>query len=450
MKKSGFLAFVLLAALCTPSFALVPAEFDHGESGLFFPEPFELCSLEPAAPSITEGKPEGAGPSEDACSRGPTIPVQMLAVFVKDAGPWRTWTAGSGEELKMCLLQDGSDLLAADEQSVRPRPILASLGLTSYTHNPWAARAVDSQIVMFTEKIRKNFAKWLGRSGRYINLMQEILRQEGVPEEMAFLPLVESGFNPRAYSRRRAAGYWQFIPSTGKRYGLKINWWVDERRDPVKSTRAAAAYLRELYGMFDSWSLAMAAYNAGEARIKRALIRTRSNDYWSLLKTRHIRRETKNYVPKFIAARLIAADPEEYGFTGIEYHEGFAYDEVVLTEPLTLDIIAECVGTTPEEIKELNPELRRWSTPPDVSSYTLRIPPDTREAFLENLSNMPQDKKFGLWLYTVKKGDTVGRISLRTGVPSGVIMSLNKIGRKALIRVGQKLYLPTKKSLRSN
>jgi membrane-bound lytic murein transglycosylase D len=447
MKRLGFLAFVLLAALCTPSFALVPPEFAHGESDLFFPEPFELCSLEPATPSITESKPGGAGLSEDACSQGPAIPVQMLAVFLQDAGFCSTRTAESVKEPKMCMLKD---LSVTDGQSVRPRPLLASLGLTSYSLNPRAARAVDSQIVMFTEKIRKNFAMWLGRSGRYINLMQEILRQEGVPEEMAFLPLVESGFNPRAYSRRRAAGYWQFIPSTGKRYGLKINCWVDERRDPVKSTRAAAAYLRELYGMFDSWSLAMAAYNAGEARIKRALTRTRSSDYWSLLKTRHIRRETKNYVPKFIAARLIAADPEEYGFTGIEYHEDFVYDEVVLTEPLTLDIIAECAGTTPEEIKELNPELRRWSTPPDVSSYTLRIPLDTRDAFLENLSNMPQDKKFGLWLYTVKKGDTVGRISLRTGVPSGVIMSLNKIGRKALIRVGQKLYLPTKKSLRSN
>jgi membrane-bound lytic murein transglycosylase D len=182
----------------------------------------------------------------------------------------------------------------------------------------------------------------------------------------------------------------------------------------------------------------------------KALRRTRSSDYWGLLTTQYIKRETKNYVPRFIAARLIAANPEEYGFTDIEYHEDFTYDEVILTEPLTLDIIAECAGTTPEEIKGLNPELMRWSTPPDASLYALRIPMGTKEAFMENLSSIPPDERFGLQAYTVKKGDTVGKISLRTGVPSGVIMSLNNIGKKALISVGQKLFLPTKKSLRSN
>jgi membrane-bound lytic murein transglycosylase D len=375
------------------------------------------------------------------------MPEYRLAVFPEDAGLCPTDSPGPQKEAKIC---DGRDLSVPEVDDGGAKPVLASLGLTSYALDPRAARAVEGQLSLFTERIRERFSEWLGRSGRYLKLMQEILEEEGIPGEMAFLPLIESGFNPRAYSRQKAAGYWQFIPSTGKRYGLAINWWVDERRDPVKSTRAAAAYLKDLHGMFDSWSLAMAAYNAGEAKIMKALRRTRSSDYWGLLTTQYIKRETKNYVPRFIAARLIAANPEEYGFTDIEYHEDFTYDEVILTEPLTLDIIAECAGTTPEEIKGLNPELMRWSTPPDASLYALRIPMGTKEAFMENLSSIPPDERFGLQAYTVKKGDTVGKISLRTGVPSGVIMSLNNIGKKALISVGQKLFLPTKKSLRSN
>jgi membrane-bound lytic murein transglycosylase D len=383
------------------------------------------------------------------------MPPYWLAVFLEDDGLCRTGQKESQPrrypmEDRLCLLQDGHDASAAEEEDGEAKPVLASLDLTSYALNPWAAKAVEGQITLFTERIRERFSEWLSRSGRYLRLMQRILEEEGIPGEMAFLPLIESGFNPRAYSPRRAAGYWQFIPSTARRYGLRIDWWVDERRDPVKSTRAAAAYLKDLHDMFDSWSLAMAAYNAGEAKIMKALSRARSSDYWGLLRTGYIRSETKNYVPRFIAARLIAANPEEYGFTDLEYREDFAYDEVILEEPLTLDIIAECAETTPEEIKSLNPELMRWSTPPEASQYALRIPQGKKEAFLENLLSIPPDRRFGLQAYTVKKGDTVGKISLRTGVPSSVIMSINNIGRKALIHVGQKLYLPTKRSLGSS
>jgi hypothetical protein len=207
-------------------------------------------------------------------------------------------------------------------------PLLVSLGLSDYRLNLLARRSVERNIKVLSQDIRGRFTIWLARSGRYVRMMKSILREEGIPEDMVWLSLIESGFNTRAYSRRRAAGPWQFIEGTGKRYGLTINWWVDERRDPVKSTRAAARYLRDLHEMFGSWSLAMASYNAGENKIKRAIRRTGSKDYWRLLKTSHIRQETKNYVPKFIAARLIAVNPEQYGFGDIKYHDGFTYDEV--------------------------------------------------------------------------------------------------------------------------
>src|SRR4030043_1244194 len=173
--------------------------------------------------------------------------------------------------------------------------------VSDYSDNELAAAAVKRNITLFTEKIREKFSLWLSRSGKYIDLMKEILKEKDVPEEIVFLPLIESGFNPYAYSPARAAGYWQFIASTAKRYGLELNWWKDERRDPVKSTMAAANYLNDLYDMFGSWHLAMAAYNAGEGKILKALNRTKTADYWALLNTRHIRRETKDYVPKFIA-----------------------------------------------------------------------------------------------------------------------------------------------------
>lgn len=327
------------------------------------------------------------------------------------------------------------------EESEPVKPLLVGLGLESYKHNPLASRAVERNITMFTERMKEIFSGWLARSGKYIPMMKEILREEGVPEEMAFLPLVESGFNPRAYSRRKAAGPWQFIAATAKRYGLKINWWVDERRDPVKSTRAAARYLKDLHKKFGSWDLAMAAYNAGENRIRKALRRTRNRDYWSIRRTRHIRRETKNYIPKFIAARLIAASPENYGFYDVKYHQDFSYDEVLLESSIALDVIAGCTETTVDNIKELNPELRRRSTPP-VRNYVLRIPRGKKQTFVENLSKILPEERFTVKVYTVKKGDTISEISQETGVPARAIIAYNKINRRALIRVGQKLLLP--------
>ncbi len=322
-----------------------------------------------------------------------------------------------------------------------------SLDLASYRHHSRASRAVERNIELYTGRLKETFATYLSRSGRYIGMMKEILREEGLPEDMAYLPLVESGFNTRAYSRRRAAGPWQFISATAKRYGLKVNWWVDERRDPVKSTRAAAGYLSDLYDMFGSWSLAMAAYNAGETRIRKALRRTRSHDYWGLLSTSHIRRETKNYVPNFIAARLIAADPAKYGFD-ITYEEAFVYDEVRLESPLTLDIVAKCANTTVRKIKEMNPELRRWSTPPDVKNYKVKIPRGMHKKFFKNLSKIPEGKRFTVEVYRVKRGDTVSEIAQKTGVRSRTVISYNKLNRRGFITVGQKLLIPV--GLRAN
>ena len=313
-----------------------------------------------------------------------------------------------------------------DEGGESDEALLVSLDLTSYRMNPRAEKFVDQNLHLFTGRIKKRFGIYLSRSTRYTRMMKSILREEGIPEDMVYLSMIESGFNTHAYSPSRASGPWQFMKHTGKRYGLKVNEWVDERRDPVKSTRAAGRYLTYLHNLFDSWSLAMAAYNAGEGRIKGALRRSNSTDYWSLMGTRYIKPETKNYVPKFIAARLIAEAPEKYGFTDIDYHDDFVFDEVVLKKQMKLSDVAVYAGTTMKEIKELNPELRRDSTPP-VQSYRLRVPRGAKELFVSNALRVAGNNSVVSNTFKDEGGDSIGGISEEPGVPQNPIISSNMV-----------------------
>jgi membrane-bound lytic murein transglycosylase D len=326
------------------------------------------------------------------------------------------------------------------EDKIKDGPEIVS----DYSSNDVALKAVEKNVSLFSEKIRERFSVWLSRSGQYLELMKKILKERNVPEEIVFLPLIESGFNPYAYSPARAAGYWQFIASTAKKYGLAITWWKDERRDPVKSTVAAANYLNDLYQMFGSWNLAMAAYNAGEGKILKALNRTKTDDYWSLLGTNQIKKETKDYVPKFIAASLIANSPETYGFDNLEYNPPLNYETVTLASPVDLDVAADCAGTSVEVIKELNPELKRWCTPPDAREYSLRIPDGKKEIFLDNLSQVPEGKRFTVDIYTARKGDTLKGISRRSGIPVQAILDLNDMEKIIPLKAGIKIYLPPK------
>lgn len=322
----------------------------------------------------------------------------------------------------------------------------ANSPIISIDGNPVAKAAVEKNISLFTKRIKDKFSLWLSRSGKYLDMMKDILKSKNLPEEIAFLPLIESGFNPTAYSVAKAVGPWQFIASTAKRYGLKIDWWRDERRDPVKSTVAAADYLKDLYDMFGSWNLAMAAYNAGEGKILKALNRTNKDDYWELISTKYIKNETKEYVPKFVAAHMIATNPNEYGFHEINYHQPFDYDEVTIDHPLDLEVAAKCAETTVEVIRELNPELRRWSTPPNESSYSLRIPSGKREVFLKNLFEIPREEWFSIEKYRVRKGDTIKKIASKTGVPISVILELNNSQRG--IKPGEIIFLPPRDKFR--
>jgi membrane-bound lytic murein transglycosylase D len=230
------------------------------------------------------------------------------------------------------------------------------------------------------------------------------------------------------------------MPATGKRYGLKIDWWLDERKDPIKSSHAAAEHLKDLHNLFGSWPLALASYNAGAGKVQRAVLRTRSEDFWDLKASRYIRKETKNYIPKYMAATIIAKNPEAYGFS-VTSAGPLAYDEVVIGEGTDLRLIARCAGTAYEAIKELNPELRRWVTPPDVKNYTIRLPKGAKETFTANFAAVPPDQRIRWERHEVQKGDTLSAVAKRYNTTPEAIRDVNGL-RKSRLSPGKHLLIP--------
>lgn len=304
---------------------------------------------------------------------------------------------------------------------------------------------VEQFIHYFQTKARKVFIQWLARSERYIPLMRSILRENGLPEDLVFLALIESGFNPRAYSKSKASGPWQFIYSTGRRYGLISNWWIDERRDPEKSTLAAAKYLKDLYEMFECWHLAAAGYNAGEKKIVNAIHRYRTEDFWELTKYRYLKRETKDYVPQMIAAALIAKEPEKYGFSDIEYQPPLQYEKVKVPEVTDLRLIAKACEVTLGEIKELNPELLRGFTPPNYSDYEIKIPLGKKDLFLRNFNALSSGEKINFKTHIVRRGETLLKIAKHYKIPLKVILEMNQLNKKSRLSVGMELLIPLPK-----
>lgn len=301
---------------------------------------------------------------------------------------------------------------------------------------------VEHFIHYFQTTAKNSFANWLARSEKYIPFMKSLLKENGLPEDLVYLALIESGFNPYAYSRSKASGPWQFIYLTGKRYGLKVNGWVDERRDPEKSTIAAAKYLKDLYDMFECWYLAAAGYNAGENRIASAIKRYRTEDFWELAKYRYLKQETRDYVPQMIAAALIAKDPERYGFTGIEYQEPLRYDRASVPPATPLSLIARVCETSVEEIKSLNPELSRWCTPPDIPDYEIKIPFGKKELFTSNFESLQPLGKMQFKTHTVKKGETLSQIARLYRIGIDPIVEINRLKKTDRLSTGMNLLLP--------
>ena len=302
-------------------------------------------------------------------------------------------------------------------------------------------RRIDKFTRYFQTKGRDRFEIWLSRSGKYSDMMRGILAKYGMPGDLVYLALIESGFSPQAYSVARAAGPWQFITGTGRRYGLRVDWWADERRDYEKSTHAAAAYLRDLYGIFDSWPLAAAAYNAGENRIMRAVSRYKTEDYAKLIRYRYLPRETKDYVPKMLAALTIAKDPEKYGFGDVLYEDPLEFDKVSVPGGIDLAALGEIIGVPLEIMKELNPELRRFCTPPNVEAYEIRLPSGYASVAEEQREEIHKEAKVTFLLHKVHKKDTLVSLAEEYHTPVSILKEMNGLRRNSLRRTSR-LIIP--------
>ena len=298
---------------------------------------------------------------------------------------------------------------------------------------------VEKSICFFLSQGRQAIQLWLERSGRYHDMLCTMLKEEGLPTDLIYLAMIESGFNPRAYSYAHAVGLWQFISGTARLYGMKVDWWVDERRDPVKSTRAAAKYLKDLYGDFGDWKLAIAAYNCGKGRVDRAIRQAGTNDFWAL----DLPRQTENHVPVFMAAAIISKNPEAFGLKNIVYHRPYDYDEVTLDHCLDLKVAATCAATTQSELKELNPELRRWCTPVYSGGYTLKIPKGKKSQFTESYAKIPDSKKVSWHRHKIKRGETLSQLAQTYGISQRAIMDANNIKNRHRIRAGKYILIPT-------
>lgn len=335
------------------------------------------------------------------------------------------------KDLQNVRVEPGNE---ADESVLNARAIDA-LGTLEPQDHELVTRWMD----FFMGAGRSTFERWLKRSGRYMDLFRSVLQREGLPPDLVHLVFVESGFNLNARSVSAAVGPWQFVRGTGKLFGLTVDQWVDERKDPEKATVAAARYLKHLYGIFGDWPLALASYNAGEGTVLRAIKAQGTTNYWDL----KLPRQTEDYVPQFMAALTIARDPARYGFDSVELDDPMAFDEVALKGPVDLRAVARLANCSYEELKTLNPAVLRSATRGPGGITTLRVPPGKGETLMRRLQSGERLPEVNLTLkHKVRKSETLQAIARQYSVSAQDLARINGIGKKRPLRRGMLLTVP--------
>lgn len=347
------------------------------------------------------------------------------------------------------------------ETRTEPASIDALLAIDTFEAGPATAEAVLSDlettghdipiptndrvlryVELFQGRLREFLTEGLSRGTQYLPMIQRTFREEGLPLDLAYIPLVESAFKPTAVSRAKARGVWQFMRGTALENGLNADWYLDERADPEKATRAAAKYLKTLFGMFEDWHLAMASYNGGPGRVKRALRRSGKDDFWALsASTKYLPRETRDYVPMILAAVIIAKNPAQYGFAVQPI--GPARTETIVVPPaLDLRRVAEWAAVSVDDIQRLNPEFRRWTTPVKKGVYQLKVPEGTAERVQAGLAASAPSQLNALQWHTVKRGETLTTIAKKLRVSRTDLAEANYLRMTSRIATGARLVIP--------
>lgn len=341
--------------------------------------------------------------------------------------PWGFVETSSIADLELDLEDPGDEPELFGDRHGPVKPILAMTGTVTFDIPMSDDERVGEWVNHLQGRGSAWFAKWLSRSTRYVPLFWEILEQYGLPKDLVFLSMIESGFSPKAYSWAHAAGAWQFMPATGRQYGLRVEFWVDERRDFVKATHAAARHLRDLHDYFGDWHLAWAAYNAGTGRMNKAIRGSGTNDYWRIARTWHIRRETAHYVPKLLAAAIVSKQPEKFGFGAVEYLPPLAWEILTVTVATDLKTLASACGLEHhEELDLLNPALRVGVTPPG-EAWEVRVPPGMAEPCRAGLEAMAPEVRLTFRYHELSPGESLATLAKRYRTTPEAILAFHEI-----------------------
>lgn len=413
--------------------------------------PFSVQSFDPASVSGAEANPDPfAGPSAIAAPKERTLPDPTSELGLPEDSPDAASSlndTANASDLDKPEASAFSELLQSlfDDFSGTPDhttlPDMDTLDFSGFEVPIQITPEVTRWMEFFTSRGRGIMLDWLARSNRYVPIIGQEFEAAGLPRELAYVAMIESGFVSHSTSGMGAAGMWQFMPRTARSEGLKVERWVDERRDPIKATRAAARHFEALYNRFDDWYLALAAYNAGGGRISGALDRHRTNNFWTLARRRAVRPETCNYVPRFLAAAIIAENPERFGFYDVPYDQSLQYEVIQVQESTPLALLAAQAGVDAETMRLLNQELIRGSTPP--GTYSVKVPPGTRQIYeAQARSEAGQSPRTPTWRqHRVVSGQSLEKLARLYGVSLKAIQELNGF-RSTRLQVGDLVLIP--------